>query len=354
MASSDPQIAVVADTAGETWFQRSLFDGWLLQQLKDPRDLSGARMMLRMALATTLGAILLFIPGVKSSWSVGLYLMLVFSTMASFILGMHAHYHRLWFKSRFLNKLMPSYIGFFYGMSFGTYWAHHLAMHHPEDNGDADLSSTQPYQRDHAGHLGLYLLIYLIIGIPQLIVYFFKKGRPEIAWKVILGEAATWAILGSLALYDWQATLLVFIVPLCVARFMMMLGNWGQHAFVRPQGDNKYTSGTTLLRTGHNRRCFNNGYHALHHARQALHWSLMPAEFEKERAEYAKAGAAVFEGVPTFQVITMALILRRYAWLETRLVRFEGDERSAAERITWMRGRTRPLLATAAVSTAQA
>src|SRR5690606_31042219 len=126
-----------------------------------------------------------------------------------------------------------------------------------------------------------------------------------------------------------------------VVRTAMMAGNWGQHAFCKEAGESTHTIGTTLLDTKHNRECFNNGYHALHHARQAMHWSELPREYERLEATYAVEEAMVFRGVKTFQVITFALVTGRYAWLEQRLVRYPGDERSAAERIAWMRDKVR-------------
>lgn len=284
----------------------------------------------------------MFAGGVAYWWAIAVYLAFVLLFLDRFILGMHVHLHRNWFHNRALNKAMPNVLGVFFGQSLFTYWAHHLAMHHPEDNEGSDLSTTQPFRRDSAWQLTRYLASFVTVGIPQLVLYFFKKGRPEIGRLVILGELATWTLVAALAVISWQAAIVVFVLPIVAARFLMMLGNWGQHAFVQPGGDGVHTLGTTLLNTSHNQRCFNNGYHALHHARQAMHWSAMPAAFEELHGEYSAAGSVVFDGVPNFQTVSLALVFGRYAYLERHLVRFRGDERSIADRIEWLRERTAP------------
>ena len=299
-------------------------------------------MMLRFAFVMPLFGGLLFVDAFRSPWTIGAYLLLFARLLPSFILGMHVSYHRPWFRSKALNRAMPAFVGFFFGQTIGSYWAHHLAMHHPEDNAGEDLSSTRPFQRDNGWHLLIYMATFLVLGMPQLLVYFIKKGRTEIARRLFLQTAASWAIIGVLAYFDWAATLAVFVVPIVVARSGMMAGNWGQHAFCKEQGETTNTIGTTLLDTKHNRECFNNGYHALHHARQAMHWAELPAKYEELRPTYAAEEAMVFRGVGTFQAITFALILGRYEWLEQRLERFEGDERTPEERIAWMRDKVRP------------
>lgn len=338
----------------DSWPNASIIDGFLSKLLKDQRDLPAARSMARLAFFTPLFAAALYVPGWRTWWSLALYYVLVLGNIDRFILGMHVHLHRPWFKNRMLNKVWSNALGLFYGQTIWTYWSHHLAMHHPEDNGMEDLSSTQPYQRDSGWGLLRYMTIFVIIGIPQLILYFYAKGRKTLGRNVIIGEVSSWMILGVFAYFDWRTTFFVFVIPIMAARFLMMLGNWGQHSFVDLEGDEKYVLGTTLLETRHNRRCFNNGYHAMHHAHQAKHWSELPDSFEELRAEYGAADAPVFSGVPTFQAITLALVFGRYKWLEERLVTFEGDTRTSEERIAMLKHRVRAIPRTPAVDAANA
>ena len=165
MSTRDPLLAHPPDLENESWMASSIFDKFLLKHLKDPRDLLGARLMMRLGIAAPLAAALLFVPGVRSVWTVGAYYLLIFGMMDSYILGMHMHYHRNWFKNKKVNGIMPNFVGFFFGQTLLTYWAHHLAMHHPEDNDMTDLSTTQPFQRDSLAHLLFYQLSFVTIGI---------------------------------------------------------------------------------------------------------------------------------------------------------------------------------------------
>ena len=56
------------------------------------------------------------------------------------------------------NYYIPWVLGPFFGESPETYFAHHVGMHHAENNLEDDISTTLPYVRDsavdfgHAGH----------------------------------------------------------------------------------------------------------------------------------------------------------------------------------------------------------
>ncbi|KAH6582030.1 hypothetical protein BASA60_002189 [Batrachochytrium salamandrivorans] len=55
-------------------------------------------------------------------------------------------------------------------------------------------------------------------------------------------------------------------VPLNLARFGMMSGNWAQHAFIEHSDPtNDYKSAITCLASFYNKNCFNDGYHTSHH-----------------------------------------------------------------------------------------
>ncbi len=345
-------LAHPVDRAAEPWWSRSVFDPLLLRLLKDRRDLLGARLILRMAIGMPIAAGLMYVDRFRSGWTIAAYLLLFLRFVDAFILAMHVQLHRPWFHNKTLNKVVPNFVGFFFGQTVWSYWAHHLAMHHPEDNEHEDLSSTLPFNRDSGAHLGLYLGTFMFVGMPLLITYFVRRKRYDIARRIVGGALLSWAIIGALAYLDWQATLVVFVVPIAAARFLMMLGNWGQHAFIKPGGDDAHTLGTTLLNTHHNRRCFNNGYHALHHARQAMHWAELPDYYGARLDEYLRNGAMVFDGVPSFQAVTLALVMGRYGWLEARLLRAPGDTRSSVERIEMLRALTRAIPAPVEVAEA--
>jgi fatty acid desaturase len=147
-------------------------------------------------------------------------------------------------------------------------------------------------------------------------------------------------VTAALLWLDWRATLVVLLLPLLSVRILMMIGNWGQHAFVcQEQPENPYRNSITCINTRYNRRCFNDGYHIHHHVHARCHWSDYPAEFEANREEYGRHDAIVFDGVDFFQVWVL-LMLGRWATLARRFVQLPGaPERSQVEIIDFLKSR---------------
>lgn len=322
-------------------------DRWFLRRMRDPRDLPAVHTALAASLSVIPMALLLFVPGWMTPARLALYYVVNFVVFLDrFVLMMHTNVHRPWFKRehRLLNAYVPNVLGLFFGQTVFTYFAHHVAMHHAQDNGVDDLSSTRAYQRDRASHLAAYLLRFLLTGVPALALYFFRHGRPDIGRRVVAGELATWSLFALLATINASATVAVFIVPLVFTRMMMMMGNWAQHAFLDPEApQTPWGSSTNIIASRHNRRCFNNGYHIIHHARPALHWSVLPQEFVDNLERYVDRRSVIFVGVPSFQLLALALVTKRYAWLERQLFRAPDDHRTPAERIAMLRSRTQPI-----------
>jgi fatty acid desaturase len=262
-----------------------------------------------------------------------------------YILMLHNTSHRPLFRPRYrwLNLYIPWVLGPFFGETPETYFAHHLGMHHPENNLEDDLSSTMRYRRDHFGDFLRYFFRFFFMGIYELCGYLRRKNRGRLAWRALLGEAAFLVPVTVLLFVSWRPTLVVFVVPFLVARFGMMAGNWGQHAFIDPTRlGNSYASSITCINTPYNRRCFNDGYHIGHHVKANRHWTEMPEDFEKNRATYAREEAIVFDGLDFFQVWFL-LMIGRYDKLAGRVVSLDGRRRSEEEIVALLRSRTAPI-----------
>jgi hypothetical protein len=135
----------------------------------------------------------------------------------------------------------------------------------------------------------------------------------------------------------------VFVLPYLIARFLMMWGNWGQHAFIHPeQPGNSLLNSITCVNTRYNRRCFNDGYHIGHHVKQTRHWTELPGDLELSAPRYAREGAVVFEGIDFFQV-SLYLFLGRWDWLAGCFVECGDGQRSRDEIVALLKTRTRPI-----------
>jgi fatty acid desaturase len=185
-----------------------------------------------------------------------------------------------------------------------------------------------------------YFVRFFFLGLVALGAYFVKKRRRALFVKTLVGELAFLGVAAALFLVEWRAALVVLIIPYVVTRFLMMAGNWGQHAFVdRAGAENPYRNSITCINCGYNRRCFNDGYHIGHHIKPTRHWTEMPDDFLRNKATYAREGAIVFEGIDFFTVWVW-LMLKRYDWLARRYVALSGAP-SPDEIVALLQSRTR-------------
>lgn len=312
--------------------------------INDVRDLPFLKLSLLIACTLLPGAIYLFLAPQFNWILASLYLGVLFGMMLGpYILMLHNICHRKLFKKQFakLNHLIIWLLGPLCGQTPETYFAHHIGMHHQEENLPQDLSSTMKYQRDSFVDFIRYFLRFYFCSIVELSHYLIKQDRKKIFKKMILGELTWYLLVILLYLYHWQATLVVFIIPLVVTRFMMMNGNWAQHAFISQESpNNNYTNSITCINTRYNRTCFNDGYHIGHHIRAGRHWTEMPGDFLKNKQTYIKEQAVVFRKIDYF-VIWIFLMLKRYDWLAKFFVNLdEAQAMSRQEIITLLKSRT--------------
>jgi fatty acid desaturase len=205
-----------------------------------------------------------------------------------------------------------------------------------------DLSSTIRYQRDSFAHFAVYFSRFFFLSIVELPLYLRRKKRFQMARRAIVGELAHQAIIVGAMLVDWRFGLVAFLIPYVTCRFMMMVGNWGQHAFVNTaRKNNGVANAITCINSGYNKRCFNDGYHIGHHLRANRHWTEMPGDFLANREQYAKEGALVFEGLDFF-LVSVLLWSGQWKTLARRFVRL-GEPMTDDEVIAMLKERVKPV-----------
>ena len=314
-----------------------------LRFVHDERDLPFLKLMAVTTATVVASGVVLFLPGMFRWWLAAVHLALVVYFLGPVILMLHNTSHRRLFRAPYgkLNLVIPWLIAPFFGESPETYFAHHIGMHHPENNGDDDLSCTLRYERDSIFGFARYFLRFFFFGIVELSAYFGKRGRNRLLVRTLVGELAFIGIVVLLARLEWRAALVVFVLPFLIARFGMMAGNWAQHAFIdRASPQNCYRNSITCIDTPYNTRCFNDGYHIGHHLKATRHWTEMPKEFEDNRATYAKERAVVFTGLDYFAIWAL-LMVKRYDVLARRIVPLDETPRSTEEIIAMLKSRTR-------------
>lgn len=311
--------------------------------IEDRRDVPFVRLSILLTVLFWPSAIWMMLPG-RFHWiHAVVHLAAYVWFLGPFTLMLHNTSHRRLYKKRFafMNQYIPWFLGPLFGQSPHTYSAHHVGMHHAENNLADDLSTTLPYQRDSVLHFLHYLGTFLTTVAIQLPRYFWRHGRMPWFKKALGGETIFFAFVFALVFVaGWRGPTIAFLVPFAVTRMAMMAGNWAQHAFVsQDKPESPYTNSITCINCTYNERCFNDGYHIGHHVMAARHWTEMPADFEKNKPRYAKEGAIVFEGIDFF-IIWALLMMKNYDKLAKHFVDLSGERRSNEEIVALLKSRT--------------
>jgi fatty acid desaturase len=335
----------------------SALDRFALRFIRDERDLPFIHLSVTASLVLFPLAALLFAAEPFRWWYAPIYWAILLGFFFDrYILMLHNTSHRPLFKKEygFLNQYIPWVLGPFCGESPETYFAHHMGMHHAENNMYDDLSSTLRYQRDNPLHFAIYFLRFFLGGFFELTRYFAARQRWDMMRRVLIGELTFYTVVVALFVVAPAATFTVFIFPFIFCRFGMMAGNWAQHAFVDGNDpENNYRNSLTCINTRYNRRCFNDGYHIGHHLRANRHWTDLPVEFQQNVQKYHENAAIVFDGIDFFQVWAL-LMMHRYRTLASHMVDLGPTPRTEQEKIDFLRSRLRPIPRPAATDLAGA
>lgn len=315
-----------------------------LRLINDERDLPFIRHIVALSLIVFSAAAYFYLAPSFPWWAAALYLAVHLTVLLGpYVLMLHNTSHRILWKPKYswMKGYIPNVLGPFFGETPNTYYVHHVGMHHPENNLRDDLSTTMPFDRDRLWHFARYVGRFYAIGAIELARYMWVRRRFKLFRRVLGGELIYIGLMLGLCIINWQATLVMFLLPLAFARFAMMAGNWAQHAFIDPeQPANPYRNSITCIDSSYNRRCFNDGYHIGHHVKANRHWTEMPVDFIANRERYASEDSIVFRNVDFFSVWAM-LMLKRYDWLAGFYVNLGKEKRTREELMRYLRQRTR-------------
>ncbi|MCW5897815.1 MAG: fatty acid desaturase [Flavobacteriales bacterium] len=337
---SDPETSRPATTTLDRFFVRLL---------NDPRDLPFIYLGLLVTFTLIPLAVLLYMPFVPAWlwWTIAVVYLFInnITFKGPFGLMLHCTTHRRFFKKKYdlLNHYLPWVLAPFFGQSPETYRAHHIGMHHVENNLEPDESSTMPYQRDSGRDFLRYYFTFLFTGIYTLVRYLFGRNRDKLAWQAARGEVLFILFCAALCFVNWQATVVAFILPFIAFRLVAMAGNWVQHTFICPEEpENPYRNSITCINVKFNRKCWNDGYHISHHVDPTLHWTEHPRFFREHREEFARNRSVVFDNL-NYTDVFILLLRDRYDLLAQRFVDMGGHFKDDAEVIAFLRSRVVPI-----------
>ncbi|ORY04668.1 hypothetical protein BCR34DRAFT_491359 [Clohesyomyces aquaticus] len=267
--------------------------------------------------------------------------------MGTYTLMMHQHIHQrgiLDKKYGLIDHSFPYIMDPLMGHTWNSYYFHHVKHHHVEGNGPNDLSSTVRYQRDDPLHFLHYVARFYFLIWFDLPRYFLSTKKTSLAVKACGCEISNYLFLYIMFKYvSSGATTFALLMPLFTMRLGMMIGNWGQHAFVdEKEPDSDFRSSITLIDVPSNRYCYNDGYHTSHHLNPLRHWRDHPVSFLAQKKQYASEHALVFYNID-YLMITFSVITKNYTHLAKCLVPM-GEEQMAmtiAERAEMLRTKTK-------------
>jgi fatty acid desaturase len=323
----------------------SALDRFFLTLIRDKRDLPFCYKTIWVTLFLIPPGIALFFLEGWIWWVVAIGYLFVnnITYKGPFGLMLHCTTHRPFFKRDWMNYYIPWVLAPFFGQSPQTYHAHHVGMHHTENNLEADESTTMPYHRDSGVGFIKYFLVFFFTGIYTLTKYFHVRKVKQLVINIVRGESLFILMCIGLCFVNWQATVVVFILPFCIFRLVAMAGNWVQHAFIcKEEPDNAYKNSVTCINVKFNHKCWNDGYHASHHIDPTMHWTEHPKFFRDHLQEFADERAVVFAGLNYLDIFGL-LMTDRYDKLAEHFVDVGDNFDSNDKVITFLRSRTSPV-----------
>lgn len=228
----------------------------------------------------------------------------------------HNAIHSPIFTARSCNRALQVILSLTYGSPVSSYVPGHNLSHHNHTQSERDVMRTTKVR--HGSNL-----LNLLEFVPRVgfaiakndLVYARAMRRRHPAWfrQLRLEQLAVFGLTLVLFLVDWKKALLYWQLPHLYAAWGIIGMNYLQHDGC--DVSHPYNHSRSFVGRVINWWTFNNGYHAMHHIRPGLHWSLLPTAHAAYVAPHLDPRLAE----PRFH----RYLLRAYVWPGKRAM-FDG------------------------------
>ena len=317
--------------------------------LRDSRDTPALRLMVSLTLTTVPIFVAQLVLVRPRLWlALAFYLSLYGPKFQRFVRmfsakHLEAHRRQGYFSDEY-DKVFGRYVEFFLGFFYGNVpeldRTVHVRLHHKENSGPDDTTSTICYDRTSKLDFLLYLSdnIWTVVGLTPYL-YFKARGEDENRRRMLWGITLYAVFFAAIFLYSWRIGLAYVLVPLLVMNFIMAMTAWVQHAFYDEERPEDYFANTVTVYDEVN--FMNEGYHLCHHHRSGLHWTEMPSHLERISGKMRESGSLVFRDLDFMKLFLELTLLRRMDVLAEKLVPWEPMDH--AQRLALLQKRTKPV-----------
>jgi len=307
--------------------------------LRDPRDMPALRLMVSLTVTVVPVFIAQLILGKPRLLLIAAFYLALYGVKFQRFIRMfsasHLEAHRPhgYFSGaydRFFGRYLEFFLGYLYGNIPELGRTAHVCLHHRENAGFDDTRTTMAYDRTSRLDFLWYMAdnLWTVLGLAPYL-YFRSKGDEKNRLRMLSGMLRYYLYFAAIFVYNWQLGLFLVLIPILSMNLINAITAWVQHAFCDPEHPEDYFTNTVTVMDEIN--FMNEGYHLCHHHRSALHWTEMPAHFDRLRNRMSSAKSLVFRDLDFLGLFLELTLLRRMDVLAEKLVPWQPM--SHAERL---------------------